>query len=130
MNKLIVVTLVCSLFLFSCGQNQQDGGKSGNSATSPIDNGKQLFMNNCVQCHSISQDKMGPKLGGVITRWNNDTAQLVSYIKNSQQVITNGKNPRVTKLFHDWNEAAMPAFPNLSDKDIKDIISYINQGAD
>ena len=73
---------------------------------------------------------MGPKLGGVITHWNNDTTQLVSYVKNSQQVITAGNNPHVTKLFHDWHEATMPAFPSLSDKDIKDIISYINQGVD
>jgi cytochrome c2 len=130
MKRPISILLASTLFLFSCGQNQQGGGENGNTVASQADNGKQLFMNNCVQCHSISQDKMGPKLGGVITRWNGDTAQLVSYIKSSQQVITSGSNPRVTKLFHDWNEATMPAFPNLSDKDIKDIISYINQGVD
>lgn len=130
MKRSVVLLLAGTLLLFSCGQSQNTSSENANASATPADHGKELFMSNCAQCHSLSQDKMGPKLGGVLGRWNGDTTQLINFIKNSQQVIGYNSNAYATKLFHTWNEAAMPAFPTLKDKDIKDIIAYINQGVD
>lgn len=129
------ITILCGLcmILLSCGQ-QGDNKNNGTTATTsqPVETvspGKKIFINNCLQCHSLKQDKNGPKLEGVLTRWNNDTTMVVAYIKNSQQVIGAG-NARAVKVYHDWNEAAMPPFPNLSDADIKELLAYINAGAE
>lgn len=130
MKRSVVLLFAGALLLLSCGQNQNNSSENANVSATPADHGKELFMSNCAQCHSLNQDKMGPKLGGVLGRWNNDTTQLISFIKNSQQVIGNNSNAYAAKLFHTWNEAAMPAFPNLQDKDVKDIIAYINNGVD
>jgi cytochrome c2 len=132
MKQIMLLMITGTLLLYSCGQNQQSASENNNTnaAATPADNGKQLFMSNCAQCHSINQDKMGPKLSGVLGRWNGDTTQLVAFIKNSQSVISSGNNQYAAKLFHTWSEATMPAFPNLSDKDVKDILAYINKGVD
>ena len=130
MKQFVILLLAGTVLLFSCGQDQNTSSENANVYTSPADHGKELFTSNCAQCHSINQDKMGPKLSGVLGRWNGDTTQLVSFIKNSQQVIGSNGSPYVTRLFHTWNEAAMPAFPSLTDKDVKDIIAYINKGVD
>lgn len=130
MKRSAILLLAGTLLLFSCGQSQNTSSENGNVSATPADHGKELFMSNCAQCHSLNQDKMGPKLSGVLGRWNSDTAQLITFIKNSQQVIGSNSSAYATKLFHTWSEAAMPAFPNLKDQDIKDIIAYINKGVD
>ena len=130
MKQSIILLLTGTLLLFSCGQNQNTSSENANISATPADHGKELFMSNCAQCHSLNQDKMGPKLSGVLGRWNGDTAQLVVFIKNSQQVISGNGSAYATMLFQTWSEAAMPALPNLTDKDVKDIIAYINKGVD
>ncbi|SRR6185437_448242 len=128
MKRNIIASVAIAMLLTACGQSQQNN--SAGNQTTPEENGKQLFVTNCSQCHSINQDKMGPKLAGVISHWNNDTTQVKSFIKNSQQIVSSKQNAYATKLFSDWNQAAMPSFPNLSDKDINDILAYINKGQD
>jgi len=134
MRRGINICLSLAFFMLSCGQGQNEN-KTATTTTvteqGPVNsNGKQLFINNCQRCHELNQDKMGPKLAGVLSRWNNDTAQVVAFIKDPQQLISSGKNTYATQLYTTWNGAQMPSFSNLSDADIKDIISYINKGAE
>lgn len=114
----------------SCGSSNEASDSTGASTESKkeVSAGKKLFINNCIQCHAVAQDKNGPALAGSMARWNNDTAKLVAYIKNSQAVIAT--DPYAEKLYKDWSNMVMPPFPNLSDGEIKDILEYIGSGAD
>src|SRR5579875_3051269 len=130
MKQIIYLSAVAIVILAACGQSKTSS-QNNNTPASPavqMSSGEALFSNNCAVCHALNEEKTGPKLAGVLARWNNDTAQLISYVKNSQQVISSGKNPRITKVYHDYKEALMPPFPNLSENDIRDIINYINTG--
>lgn len=123
---LVAVTLIVS----SCGSGNGATESTGETpgVSEEISGGKKLFVNNCVQCHSVSKDKNGPALAGSIERWNNDTAKLVSYIKNSQEIIKT--DPYAAKLYKDWSNMVMPPFPHLTDGEIKDILEYIGNGKD
>jgi len=51
---------------------------------------------------------------------------LYDYIRNSQKVIESGDSYFVEQ-YNRFNKTSMPSFPNLSDKDIDDILEYIDQ---
>jgi cytochrome c2 len=129
--KAITIFSIASLLLFaSCGSGNEATDSTGVpvEAREEISGGKKLFINNCVQCHAITKEKNGPKLAGTMQRWNNDTTKLVSYIKNSQEMIS--KDPYAAKLYKDWSNSIMPSFPNLTEGEVKEILEYINEGVD
>ena len=126
MKKIFLAVTGC-LLIAACGQHN-DKNQENNAPQEVAGPGKQLFAANCAQCHAISQDRTGPALSGVIGRWGNDTAKIIAFVKNSQQVIKNdGENSYTGKLFIKWYKAAMPAQP-LSDGEIKDVLNYIETG--
>ena len=93
-----------------------------------INAGKALFKTNCASCHNrnMKDDLTGPALGGVEERWADyDQADLYSWIRNSQALIQAG-HPKANEIYNQWNKVAMTAFPNLTDDDIGNILSYIN----
>lgn len=122
---------VASLLLFaSCGGSNEATNSSDipQEAKQEISGGKKLFINNCVQCHSVSKDKNAPALAGSMERWKNDTTKLIAYIKNSQEVIKT--DAYAAKLYQQWSNMPMPAFPQLTDGEVKEILEYINKGED
>ncbi len=122
---------IASLLLFaSCGSSNEATDPSGipQEAKQEMAGGKKLFINNCVQCHSVSKEKNGPALAGSMQRWNNDTAKLVAYIKNSQEVIKT--DAYAAKLYKDWSNMIMPSFPQLTEGEVKEILEYIGNGED
>ncbi|MDR3678773.1 MAG: cytochrome c [Flavipsychrobacter sp.] len=133
MKNCILLFLLSGMLLVSCGQgrNTKTTTTSDNATTStPANNGKQLFMDNCARCHGLKQDKLGPALDGVLARWNNDSVKVAAFIQNSQQVITGGQDAYATALYHKWSDAPMPAFTNLKDGEIKAILNYIQAGVE
>ena len=84
--------------------------------------GDALFKNNCAQCHAVHDKVVGPALAGITKR--RPIAWLVPWVKNSSKVIASG-DEYATKLFNDHGKQQMPAFPQLSDKEIKSIITWI-----
>lgn len=128
MKKYLVLASCFTMLLLACGQ----GGNTTQSGTTTIGSapssaGKSLFTSKCAVCHSLKNDRTGPKLEGAIARWNNDTVKLRAYIKNSQEFVRNG-DPYVTALFKKWNSIAMQTFPDMSDAQVNDIIAYIAKG--
>jgi mono/diheme cytochrome c family protein len=89
-----------------------------------IEAGDALFNANCGQCHAVNEKVVGPALAGIAKR--RSTPWLVSWVHNPAKVIASGDDYAV-KLFDDNGKQQMPSFPQLSEKDIKDIISYISQ---
>lgn len=83
--------------------------------------GADLFkVNNCTGCHSLGDvEGAGPGLKGLKDRWA-DRAELVAFIKNSNDVNTD----YATKL-KDKYPLVMPPQAALSDAEIDDIIEYL-----
>jgi mono/diheme cytochrome c family protein len=88
---------------------------------SAIAAGEALFKNNCAQCHAVNDKVVGPALAGIAKR--RPMAWLIPWVKNSSKVVASGDEYAV-KLFNDNGKQQMPAFPQLSDKDIKNIIAW------
>lgn len=95
-------------------------------AQANLDEGKDLFRNNCASCHNKNmKSKMtGPALGAVEERWESEEL-LYAWIKNSQGVIATG-NTYAVNLYNEYNQSQMQAFPNLTDENIANILAYID----
>jgi mono/diheme cytochrome c family protein len=91
---------------------------------SAIAAGDALFKSNCAQCHAVNEKVVGPALAGITKR--RSVSWLVTWVQNSARVIASGDEYGV-KLFNDNGKQQMPSFPQLSEKDVKDIIAYVSQ---
>jgi mono/diheme cytochrome c family protein len=87
-----------------------------------IAEGDALFKNNCAQCHAVNDKVVGPALAGISKR--RSISWLVPWVKNSSKVIATG-DAYAVKLFEDNGKQQMPAFPQLSDKQIRSIIAWV-----
>lgn len=89
-----------------------------------IAKGKELFSGNCASCHALSNKSMvGPGLQGISER--RDEAWLIKWIRNSQAVIASGDAYAVA-LYNQYNKTVMQSFPDLSDDDIRAILTYVS----
>ncbi|APQ17826.1 c-type cytochrome [Maribacter hydrothermalis] len=90
-------------------------------------NGKALFNQNCAACHALNRKMTGPALENVESRLSEDEGLdkqwLYDWIKNSPALIKSG-DAYANKIYAEYNQAAMTAFPTLSDGDIDDILAY------
>ena len=87
--------------------------------------GAAIFKQKCTACHKLDRNSIGPALSGVTER--REEAWLISWIKNSQAMVAAG-DPEAVKIFEEYNKVAMPAFPELSEGDVKNILAYIQEG--
>lgn len=90
-------------------------------------NGEKLFKANCTACHALDKQVVGPALKGVVARL--DTEQglgkdwLHKWIKNNKELRASG-DKYANEVFEKFNKTEMQVFPNLTDKDIDDILAY------
>ncbi|NNK10848.1 MAG: c-type cytochrome [Flavobacteriaceae bacterium] len=89
--------------------------------------GKQLFNQNCAACHALNRKMTGPALANVETRLAEeeglDKEWMYAWIKNSAGLIASG-DAYANKIYEEYNQAAMTAFPTLSNEDIDNILAY------
>lgn len=89
--------------------------------------GKALFNQNCAACHALNRKMTGPALANVVSRLDEEQGLgkdwLYAWIKNSPGVIKSGDS-YANKLYAEYNQAAMTAFPTLTNTDIDDILAY------
>ena len=88
-------------------------------------NGKSIFNSQCAACHKLDKKVVGPALGDVTQR--RSTEWLVSWIKDNAALRASG-DADANAIFEEFNGLAMPAFPQLSDQDIKDVLAYTIEG--
>ena len=88
--------------------------------------GKVLYQSKCQRCHLVDKKLTGPALQNVRKRWA-DSTNLYAWIKNSQSFLGTG-DKYANDLYKEYN-SVMPAFPELSDVDIADILVYIDAEA-
>ncbi len=132
------ITLVFSFLLLSLltfTVNAQDAATADETAVAETDGaasgdamaGKQLFNQNCAACHALNRKMTGPALANVETRLSEDEGLdrewLYAWIKNSPGVIASG-DAYANKIYAEYNQAAMTAFPTLSNQDIDNILAY------
>lgn len=86
--------------------------------------GETIFKNTCQACHSIGKGRLvGPDLKDVQNR--RTEKWIISFVKSSQGMVKSGDADAVA-IFNEYNKTIMPD-QNLSDGDIKEVLSYIQQ---
>lgn len=94
------------------------------AASGDIENGKALFNSLCAACHKPYAKSIGPALNGVSDR--RSKTWLVSWIHNSAEMISSG-DAQAVAIFEEYNKTPMPAFPQLTEVEIDDILAYVEQ---
>ena len=101
--------------------------EDANASGGDVAKGKQLFNQNCAACHALNRKMTGPALANVESRLLEDEGLdkewLYAWIKNSPGMIKSG-DAYANKIYAEYNQAAMTAFPTLSNADIDDILAY------
>ncbi|MEG0696063.1 MAG: cytochrome c, partial [Algoriella sp.] len=96
--------------------NAQDAGK-----------GYELFEANCTTCHQIDGKLIGPELRNVEKRVKDEAGLgkewLHAWIKDNKALRESG-DAYANKIFAEYNNTEMLAFPGLSDGDIDNILAY------
>ncbi len=89
--------------------------------------GKQLFNQNCAACHALDRKMTGPPLGNIEEKIQESAGLgrdwIYKWIKNSSGLISSG-DAYANKIYNEYNQAAMTAFPTLSNEDIDNILAY------
>lgn len=87
--------------------------------------GKQLFQSKCAACHILARHATGPDLCSFETRgpWT-ERENIYQWIKNPVEFMK--KDQYTRELRAGFGGQMMPAFPELTNADIDEIINYIN----
>jgi len=87
-----------------------------------IEAGGKLFKQNCAACHKVDKKAIGPALGGVTER--RDQEWLLRWVRNNQELRESGDADAIA-IYEEFNGSAMPAYPQFSDDDILNILAYV-----
>ncbi len=86
--------------------------------------GEKLFKQYCSSCHKVYEDYTGPALTGVRNRHSFEW--IVKWVHGPQAMIDSG-DPEAVALYEKWKTSGvMNAFPTLSEGDIENILTYID----
>jgi mono/diheme cytochrome c family protein len=122
-NRLTVLLLKSFTFLlifaFSVSSYSQDVDEARQKE------GKKLFKSLCASCHKLDKKLIGPALAGVEERRENDW--LKAWIKNNAELRASGDRDAIA-IFEEYKGSNMTAFPQLSDKNVDDILYYTTVG--
>lgn len=87
--------------------------------------GRTLYKSLCASCHKLDRKLVGPALGGVEERRENEW--LIKWVRNNAEFRASG-DAQAIAIYEEYNGANMSAFPQLSDADINDILYYTTVG--
>jgi mono/diheme cytochrome c family protein len=122
-NRLRVTAFILFTLLGGLSGYAQDAAPAA-ADPAVVAEGKALFTNNCASCHAVTDEKViGPGLKGINERRPEDW--LIKWIKNSQAVIASG-DAYAVEIYNKYNKTAMTAFPNLSDDQVRSILTYVD----
>src|SRR5690606_29711516 len=118
--KLRILSIAIFLAVFSFSYSQDE--ISGDAAK-----GYDLFQANCTACHQIDGLYIGPELRNVVTRVKEEGGVgkewLHSWIKDNKALRESG-DKYANEIFEKFGKQEMLPFPQLSDQDIDDILTY------
>ena len=106
--------LLLTLILFS--SNAQDGEK--------------LFKANCASCHNPVKNATGPKMQGVLQKWqdNGEGDLIYEWVQNPSKLYNSGKS-KMAKAIWDWSPTAMTPQGHLSKEEVESIFTYVDNYA-
>lgn len=87
--------------------------------------GRKIFKQLCSSCHKLDKKLIGPALGGVTERRENEW--LKKWIRNNAEFRASGDADAIA-IYEEYNGSNMQAFPQLSDEDIDNILYYTEVG--
>jgi mono/diheme cytochrome c family protein len=87
--------------------------------------GRKLFKSLCSSCHKLDKKFIGPALGGIEEKREADW--LKSWIKDNAALRASG-DADANAIFNEYKGSPMTAFPQLTDKNIEDILYYTTVG--
>lgn len=87
--------------------------------------GRKTFKSLCASCHKLDKKFIGPALGNVEERRENDW--LKAWIKDNAALRATGDKD-ANAVFKEYKGSVMTAFPQLSDQQIDDILYYTTVG--
>ncbi len=83
--------------------------------------GRKIFRQLCSSCHKLDKKYIGPALGGVTERRENDW--LKKWIRNNAELRASGDGDAIA-IYEEYKKSNMSAFPQLTDEDIDNILYY------
>lgn len=90
--------------------------------------GEKIFKSYCTACHKIDQDMIGPKLEGVMDRWEGKEDLLHQWIKNPASLM-DSDDPYISAMIAEWlPRGGLMTAQNLSDEEIDAVLAYIESG--
>ncbi|WP_342085713.1 PQQ-dependent sugar dehydrogenase [Dyadobacter sp. OTU695] len=113
--------ILAALFLLLSCTGSKQSTSAGSQLTSTGSEGKELFTTHCVSCHTMEQEEIGPRLGGVTNLLSEQ--ELIAFIKNPSHAIQSG-DARAVSLSKRY-KMIMPPFDFLKDEEIRSILGYI-----
>ncbi len=120
-NILLLLLIICFL-TFSCTSEKQEFGVDISTDASEILKGKAFFETHCSTCHNFIEDAIGPNLSGVTRQV--DTQWLRNFIHSPSEAI-DAKDRRALDLLAKF-KTQMPGFPDMPEKDLDAILSYLH----
>lgn len=134
----LLLSLVLTLFSFTSKQlpslsfrnetktTQQVIGKGEKLFIENIDleQGKNLFKQNCSSCHHLPPGKCGPGIEGFFQRTPSPT-WFITFIR-SQQSLIEAKDPYTLKIMREYNVGTVHSFSNLTQEEVLNIGVYIS----
>lgn len=118
----ILVILALSSLLIACDQHGRLSAAETPMDSAAIAKGAAIFNQNCIACHSIDQDGIGPALGGVTEDVSDEW--LKSFITDPKKMIDSG-DPRSMSLFAKY-KSVMPSFAYYKDDEIDGIVAFLH----
>jgi cytochrome c551/c552 len=86
--------------------------------------GRKIYKAQCAACHKFDRKLIGPALGGITERREKEWLKL--WIKDNNALVASGD--ALAKEVYNSNPNVMPAYPNLTDDDLENLIKYLAAG--
>src|SRR3982751_6555363 len=84
--------------------------------------GKTIFTTRCTSCHNVNAQIVGPALANVDQRQTTDW--IINFVHSPKAMIEK-KDKDAVALYNQFNQIVMPDHFDLSEDDIKSVLSYI-----
>ena len=110
---ILFFSLKTSQPIASCGVKDFEPFCGTESLSENASLGKQIFNANCAACHKLDKNMTGPALRGVAKKY--DSIIVQDYLRLDKKLIES----------KGYNQSCV-SFPQLSDGDIRNLISYTN----
>ena len=113
-NKYLIIAII--LFVLQVNYSFAD-----NAAVSP-DKGKTIFTTQCISCHNVNVQVVGPALANVDQRHTVDW--IINFVHSPKTLIQKNDKDAVA-LYNQFNQIIMPDHQDLSADDVKSVVAYV-----